>query len=90
LSTITVANDPSTAKHADFTTIQAAVDAASPGDDIVVYPGVYREVVLIPAGKDGIDLRSKSPLKAVIEAPATLPASQHSIVRDMGSHDVTI
>jgi len=31
----------------EYTTIQAAVDAAASGDVIVVYPGVYRENVVI-------------------------------------------
>jgi parallel beta-helix repeat protein len=37
------------------TTIQAAVDAASPGDTIVVPPGTYRETVLVD--KSGLAIR---------------------------------
>jgi hypothetical protein len=44
--------------------IQAAVDAAEPGDTIVVKKGVYQETVLIE--KDGISLRG---VKAVLEPP---------------------
>jgi nitrous oxidase accessory protein NosD len=49
--------------------IQAAVDAAEPGDTIVVLGGVHRESVVIQ--KDGISLRG---VKAVLEPP-TEPTS---------------
>jgi len=49
--------------------IQAAVDAAEPGDTIVVLGGVHRETVVIQ--KDGISLRG---VKAVVEPP-TEPTS---------------
>ena len=39
----------------DFSSVQAAVDAAAPGDQILILPGVYRERVVI--GKDGLHLR---------------------------------
>lgn len=38
-------------KNATYTTIGAAVTAASAGSTIVVCPGVYREDVIVPAGK---------------------------------------
>jgi parallel beta-helix repeat protein len=44
--------------------IQAAVDAASPGDTIEVEPGVYREAVVITT--DGLRLEGKG---AVVEPP---------------------
>ncbi|HWQ49893.1 MAG TPA: NosD domain-containing protein [Methanosarcina sp.] len=37
----------STGQIADFTTIQAAVTAANPGDEIVVKPGIYEENIVI-------------------------------------------
>jgi parallel beta-helix repeat protein len=46
------------------TTIQAAVDAAGPGDTVVVPPGTYRESVLID--KNGLTLRGSR--GAVIDA----------------------
>jgi Right handed beta helix region len=49
--------------------IQAAVDAAKPGDTIVVKKGLYHETVFIE--KDGISLRG---VKAVLEPP-TEPTS---------------
>ncbi len=41
--TFTVNN--STGKPADFTSIQAAIDNASPGDTILIFPGIYEENV---------------------------------------------
>ena len=40
--------------------IQAAVDAASPGDTILVTPGTYRESVRIVT--DGLTLRAHGPV----------------------------
>lgn len=42
---ISVSND--IGQTADFTTIQAAVAAANPGDEIVVKPGIYEENIVI-------------------------------------------
>ena len=36
----------------NYTTIQAAIDAASPGDTIFVYAGVYAERILVPKALD--------------------------------------
>jgi nitrous oxidase accessory protein NosD len=49
------------------TTIQAAVDAAQPGDTILVPPGTYRESVLVTKSHLTI---TGSPA-AVIDAPGT-------------------
>src|SRR5690348_9101457 len=56
----------------DFTTIQAAVDAASAGDTIAVKPGTYSEQVTIPDDLDGLTLKSTKPQGAIIQAPETL------------------
>jgi parallel beta-helix repeat protein len=50
--------------------IQAAVDAAQPGDTVVVLPGTYEEAVCVTT--DGVDLRGDG---AVIRPPAEPPAT---------------
>jgi pectin methylesterase-like acyl-CoA thioesterase len=89
LSTITVSNDTSGHNHADYTTIQAAVNAAHPGDTVLVEPGTYHEDVVIPAGKDGLNLEGEDPGKVIIQAPPVQSSTQESIVRDAGSKNVT-
>ncbi len=44
-ATYTVDDDRAQRPNADFTSIQAAVNAAAPGDRILVYPGMYNEHV---------------------------------------------
>jgi|GEM_PF-2666763 len=51
-----------------YTTIQAAVDAADPGDTIHVAAGTYTEDVNIPAGKDYLRLVGHSKDDTIIEA----------------------
>jgi parallel beta-helix repeat protein len=75
--------------HADFTTIQAAVDAAGRNDTIRVCPGTYTEQVVIPDDKDGLTLRSERPFAARIQAPATLNDTR-AIVHIDGADRVTV
>ncbi len=49
---------------ADFTKIQEAVDAASPGDTIVVYPGTYTEN--IDVNRDHLTIKSENGAEATI------------------------
>jgi parallel beta-helix repeat protein len=83
----TSCNDPG------YPTIQAAVNAAAPGDRINVCSGTYQEQVTIPAGKDNIRLRSVQRWQAVIAAPALMiagPGATFSIVRVTSAQNVTI
>jgi parallel beta-helix repeat protein len=88
-ATIKVGNDPDRCSNPQHTTIQAGVDAAGPGDKVLVCPGTYVEQVNIPATKDGLKLESQKPLQAVIEAPAVM-ADVKAIVRVTGAEDVEI
>lgn len=62
---ITVNN--STGQAADFTSIQAAVNAANPGDEIIVLPGIYEENIEIDKTLT-IHSKYESPSNTVIQA----------------------
>jgi parallel beta-helix repeat protein len=66
--------DPTGAKGA-FATVQAAINAAHPGDFIAVRPGVYTEQLTLTAADRGVQLEATVPLQAVLEAPNVLTAS---------------
>jgi parallel beta-helix repeat protein len=61
---LVVDNDRAQCKKADFTTIQAAVDAASPGATILVCAGTYQESVTIT--KNDLRIRAKGAPGAVV------------------------
>jgi parallel beta-helix repeat protein len=88
LATLVVDDDLADCKKADFTSIQAAVDVAQPGDKVEVCEGTYEEQVNIPATKDGLELRAKKKMEAVIQAPDAM--TQTGIVQVDGAQDVTI
>jgi parallel beta-helix repeat protein len=81
----TSCNDPG------YQTVQAAVNAAGPGDRINVCAGTYTEEVLISgAGKNNISLRSVRRWDAVIKAPAVMLGPTKSIVLVNAAQNVTI
>jgi nitrous oxidase accessory protein NosD len=75
--------------NAQFSSIQAAVTAASPGAMIKVCRGTYQEQVTIPAGKNGLTLFSVPDLQAVIKAPAAM-TDPKAILRVNGAQNITI
>jgi hypothetical protein len=80
----------------DYTTIQAAVDAAAAGDTVAVAAGTYAELVVI--GK-AITLRGEGPDKTILTSPDPLPVDvdqhpaiifiQHSDEQTAGAGDNT-
>jgi parallel beta-helix repeat protein len=85
----TSCNDPG------YATIQAAVNAAGPGDRIYVCPGTYPEQVVIAGpGKNDIQLRSTSVWQAIIRAPLVMVPDgllfSNTIVRVEGAQRVQI
>ncbi|NYT20117.1 MAG: PGF-pre-PGF domain-containing protein [Methanosarcinales archaeon] len=64
--TITVNN--STGPVADFTSIQAAVDAVVEGDTILVYNGTYIENVVVSQGNITIESQSGNPDDTTVQA----------------------
>lgn len=88
-SVLFVDDDGAQFPNAPYSTIQSAVDAADEGDTILVAKGTYTEQVTIPAGKDGLTIRSQGQFKAVVQAPETMTGSKAIILVD-GASGVTI
>jgi parallel beta-helix repeat protein len=75
--------------------IQAAVNAANPGDTISVAPGTYTEQITIPTTKDGLKLvAAGSQASTIIQAPATLtanaPGNSAALIEISGAQNVMI
>jgi hypothetical protein len=51
----------------EYPTIQAAVDAARPGDLVRIAPGIYREEVVVPATKHDVVLRGTDRNRVVLD-----------------------
>ncbi|MEA2450828.1 MAG: hypothetical protein QOG63_2760 [Thermoleophilaceae bacterium] len=86
-ATIEVDDNKVECKKAPFTSIQAAVTAATPGDSIKVCPGTYNEQVRIT--KDNLKLESRNPQAATIKAPPVM-TSPKAIVYIDGATGVTV
>src|SRR3712207_2794394 len=86
---ITVDDNGLDCRKADFNTIQAAVNAAVPGDTIKVCAGTRTEQVMIPASRSGLTLRAHTPLAGVIKAPPVM-INEKAIVLIRGARNVTI
>ena len=76
-------------EHAGYTSIQAAVTAAGPGDTIRVCPGTYNEQVIVPSGKNNLTLHAVAHWHAIIRAPVVM-VDVKAIVRVSASQNVTI
>lgn len=85
-----VDNDRAECPNAAFMSIQAAVLASGPGDQIRVCPGLYMEQVDIGPGHDGLTLFSQRPREAIIKAPQPVMTEPGDIVRIHNVQNVTI
>jgi parallel beta-helix repeat protein len=76
--------------HTDYHTIQAAINAAHPGDKINVQPGTYLEQLTVGAGKDNININTGN---AKISPPATMTSGSLitiSVAKSVTIHGFTI
>ena len=84
-----IVDDGTDCPNFDYTSIQDAVTAATPGTKIKVCRGVYVEQVVIPSSKDDITLFSEGALQAIIKAPPFMVAD-NAIVQISGATGVTL
>jgi len=85
--TLVVDDDHAQCPNAPYQTIQAAVDAAQPGDAVKVCPGTYAEQVRIETSN--LTLYSSVPLGAVIQAPPVM-TQPNSIVLVRNARNVVL
>src|SRR5712671_4713062 len=88
-SMLIVDDDHADCPTAQFTSVQAAVTAAAPGDTIKVCSGTYVEQVTIPSGKDGLTLFSEGAFQAILKAPPVM-LDPKAIVRINGAQNITL
>ncbi|MCQ1537339.1 PGF-pre-PGF domain-containing protein [Methanosarcina sp. KYL-1] len=94
---VPAATAPPTALYVDgygiggnYSTIQAAVNDAGPGDTIFVYPGTYTESVNVASARDGLSIVSVSgnPEDTIVMTPSSNPcfylASNGVTIRGFG------
>lgn len=84
-ATLQVDDDRGQFPAAPYTTIQSALDAATSGDTVLVYPGTYAEKLLVGVDTNGwplrlygrsvdnVAIRAETPLAATISLPASAP-----------------
>lgn len=89
VTTLTVDDNGAQCTEAEFTTIQAAVDAAVPGTRIVVCAGTYEEQVTVGAGKNDLVLDGSGRASTTIKAPDSLTGAG-DIITVTGSRRVQI
>ena len=77
-----------TGPHNDFSTIQAAINAAHRGDDIDVAPGTYAEQLVIGPGKDNLNVGGTRHWGAIIVPPPTMTSG--ALITVNGAHNVNI
>jgi len=63
------------AENATYHTIQSAVNAAVSGDHIMICPGTYPEHVVVPAGKDNLNIQGMNTSNTFVQFPPTPPTS---------------
>ena len=59
----------------DYSTIQAAIDAASPSDTIIVYDGTYPEDLSIQTAKTDLEIRSEEGASVTIKGVQNVPVA---------------
>jgi len=70
----------------DYSTIQAAVDAACPGDEVRIEPGFYRESVVV--GKNNLKIIGES--KTVLSSGNSPAISLGRDINSIEIHDLTV
>src|SRR3954447_22676616 len=89
-STLTVDDNRAQNHHAQFTSIQDAVNHASAGDTVKVYAGDYKEQVTIPDTLDNLRLVAVGGRDQVMIDPAAFTTANRAIVEDAGAKNVEI